>query len=1011
MDGITAELIKRLCSRNRNLGAHLTNTIQLCLQKSFLPEAWCVCRLVPIPKANGKLRPIAVQHTLRKAMARMLLIRNKKWFEERTAKRQKGVNTPLGRNRIISRVEERLDSAIEEGGDVYIAALDLSNAYQNVKRQLLLNKVTEDPNHDPELAHFLKLSFEQETLVLDMKGQSSVIPNTRGVQQGCPLSPSLFGLYLTEPMEEAEKHGAEVWAYLDDTVIIANSQRQLEKTVSTLHTSLIAHNLCINPSKTEMIIIEKGRIVKETRTILGSEVETKESYKLLGSLITRDQKKRDEFFEERINRIKSILPLAKELSHQAHLHLIRQALFTKPIHLLSSMRITRDALVRADEMITDHIASIFEIPPDRHFLIFQPIKKGGLGMPSFVRTADTALLCTQGSIDPTLWDIDAVTEERARQRDQSGNESSFGARKVAEQMLLQLTEEERKAGAKGQKELRGIFEEREKRNELNLLPTYQQNRHKVIEDGISQRWLNILPKDRYHKLNNHSVVTSLDHLFLKNPLSWDIVAGVKEEEDQEEESERKQDVGRKKGKIKLKCPLCLGEMRKDHAGCCSINGATRTARHSAIKHLLTQTLKEIPPLNARTEQKMGRDDEKEENIPETIADISISLTTSHLSHSFIKLLAHNEDKGRVVEFGLDLVVCQDFTSRTSGRLENTRGRVEEGERKKKRKYERTNQEKTIIGIGMSDNGILGPNAESFFDFIRVLAKEQRVTNPIPAFLTKYTIITEMTRSHMEAQYVRTVERLRKKEEERKQERSMTTLENEALNLMLQIDPGSIPRTSTLHLTNTTPTIPQHLVLTNAYPSFSSTQPLRSTQHYTPSPSNNLPILPTPSSLLQLHNHSPLRHTNPTCTLGSEKERSEKRQTGEEDPREDRTQKKREEWKKRDEEEEKKEADIGPDAKEKADRAAERTKKEVQEEKRPTSKIPTGPSERQPQPPLTSLHNPHFQFSNSSNTTFLSSLLTQEPKEDRNNSEQRDKRGEGKKESEKKNLERTTEAEE
>ncbi|KAK2952830.1 hypothetical protein BLNAU_12298 [Blattamonas nauphoetae] len=452
-------------------------------------------------------------------------------------------------------------------------------------------------------------------------------------------------------------------------------------------------------------------------------------------------------------------------------------------------------------------------------------------------------------------------------------------------------------------------------------------------------------------------------------------------------------------------------MRKDHAGCCSINGATRTARHSAIKHLLTQTLKEIPSLNARTEQKMGRDDEKEENIPETIADISISLTTSHLSHSFIKLLAHNEDKGRVVEFGLDLVVCQDFTSRTSGRLENTRGRVEEGERKKKRKYERTNQEKTIIVIGMSDNGILGPNAESFFDFIRVLAKEQHVTNPIPAFLTKYTIITEMTRSHMEAQYVRTVERLRKKEEERKQERSMTTLENEALNLMLQIDPGSIPRTSTLHLTNTTPTIPQHLVLTNAYPSFSSTQPLRSTQHYTPSPSNNLPILPTPSSLLQLHNHSPLRHTNPTCTQGSEKERSEKRQTGEEDPREDRTQKKREEWKKRDEEEEKKEADIGPDAKEKADRAAERTKKEVQEEKRPTSKIPTGPSERQPQPPLTSLHNPHFQFSNSSNTTFLSSLLTQEPKEDRNNSEQRDKRGEGKKESEKNNLERTTEAEE
>ncbi|KAK2942809.1 hypothetical protein BLNAU_22288 [Blattamonas nauphoetae] len=66
LDGLTAEFVKRCCRNDKIVEDQLGNLISLCLERNYLPQAWCVCRMVGIPKTDGKIRPIAVQHTLRK---------------------------------------------------------------------------------------------------------------------------------------------------------------------------------------------------------------------------------------------------------------------------------------------------------------------------------------------------------------------------------------------------------------------------------------------------------------------------------------------------------------------------------------------------------------------------------------------------------------------------------------------------------------------------------------------------------------------------------------------------------------------------------------------------------------------------------------------------------------------------------------------------------------------------------------------------------------------------------
>ncbi|KAK2951754.1 hypothetical protein BLNAU_13366 [Blattamonas nauphoetae] len=311
-------------------------------------------------------------------------------------------------------------------------------------------------------------------------------------------------------------------------------------------------------------------------------------------------------------------------------------------------------------------------------------------------------------------------------------------------------------------------------------------------------------------------------------------------------------------------------MLEDHAGC-KRTSSERLARHHAIKFLLAQTLKEIPSITVRTETKMGRDDEDANEEANTIADLQLRVTTGYTKHRFVRdILGIKDDGQRILEFGLDLVIPQDFTSRshTQRGMMDPKGRVKEAERKKERKYSRAGQSHTVIGIGLSDHGHSGPNASLFFDFIKQLAIERKIPNPLPIFFTQVSVIMELVRSHMEQTYIKTLSHLaRRKEEERKRTVGIE-MDMESFNLITSVTGDSLHNTSITLINNTThnnPTLHKantthHLQITPPQP-ITSPSPLhlthRSTKH---------PHLPPPLHSLTHHsNAQPKTNTNQTSS--------------------------------------------------------------------------------------------------------------------------------------------------
>ena len=150
------------------------------------------------PLCTDNYRPIAVTEPIMRLYASILNARLVKFTEDNDLRShtQLGFRPELSTLHGVFALQHFVDMAKADGQQLYTCFLDLKGAYDRVQRPLLWQVLQRLGLHGPMLAAVQSL-YKDSGLTININGRSGkTVLSQTGVKQGCPLSPTLFGLYI-----------------------------------------------------------------------------------------------------------------------------------------------------------------------------------------------------------------------------------------------------------------------------------------------------------------------------------------------------------------------------------------------------------------------------------------------------------------------------------------------------------------------------------------------------------------------------------------------------------------------------------------------------------------------------------------------------------------------------------------------------------------------------------------------------------------------------------------------
>ena len=179
---------------------------------------------------------------------------------------------------------------------LYAAFIDFKKAYDTVNREKLLKKLRDIGLSGTFLKNIKSLYAKTEYKIKLKNRVLDAISSNLGLKQGCPLSPILFNIYISnidrylrDPESDIILHDIAIshFLYADDLVIVANSKEGLQKKLEALGNFAKDKDLTVNKKKSQIIIFNKmGRKCKDTFTFHGEKLEVVQTYTYLGIEMT-----------------------------------------------------------------------------------------------------------------------------------------------------------------------------------------------------------------------------------------------------------------------------------------------------------------------------------------------------------------------------------------------------------------------------------------------------------------------------------------------------------------------------------------------------------------------------------------------------------------------------------------------------------------------------------------------------------------------------------------------------
>ena len=274
-----------------------------CSTVGSLPAAWALSALTPVFKSGetsdpGNYRGIAVGTVVAKLYASMINSRLSAWAEEKglRAQGQAGFREDHRCSDHLLALRTLIEQQRSRKKQLYACFVDFTKAYDTIPRDLLWQKLESLGVRGWFLDTIKSLYGAVPMAVKSAQGLTATFESVMGVKQGCPLSPTLFGLYIDDLEQELASHqhmldlpsfaGRRLPAllYADDLALVSTSADGLQAQLDVLEMYASKWRLTVNIGKTKGIVFRRlpSQVYPLPLVYAGAPIEVVDSFRYLG---------------------------------------------------------------------------------------------------------------------------------------------------------------------------------------------------------------------------------------------------------------------------------------------------------------------------------------------------------------------------------------------------------------------------------------------------------------------------------------------------------------------------------------------------------------------------------------------------------------------------------------------------------------------------------------------------------------------------------------------------------